>query len=359
MSGLPARAQRVSRARFNFSGKAPCEASVSQPLASQPSTSQPLASQPLASQPLASQPLASQSVGNQSVGSQPTRIQETRPARPADCVGTGESEPATKVRKLSELNGQPVSVASAATPVRNSKLLPDESDWSGVTVVFTSDLTSIDQAAAEKQVVAAGGKVGSAISQRTSLLVLGGSLPDGRPSTESAKYQRFLELQSKGKVHAKVLSEQAFLTLLPATNARTTKHLPLEKQEVPADSHKKQQIKDVKCSQTRNWVDIFSPRKLEDLLGNQGAIRRLAEWLQDWDDVVLHGKSKKLAFRRGSVPDNVNVTRPSCSVGVFFAVQLASRPAILEARAVLAGDTACGQDMQDSSWDCVAAMLAG
>ena len=233
----------------------------------------------------------------------------SQPPRPAENPQAGE--PAAKVRKLAEV----VKPVSIATPLRNS-ILPDGGDWSGVTVVFASDLGSVAQAAVEKQILEAGGKVGAAISQRTSLVVLGGNLPDGRPPMESAKYQRFLDLQSKGKVQAKVLSESAFLSLLPTQPPPTpatpalpqTSRPPGEKPELPQSA---KQLEGSKRSPARNWVDIFSPKKLEDLLGNQAPIRKLADWLQDWEDVVLRGKSKKPAFRHGSVPDNLNVPAPS------------------------------------------------
>lgn len=232
----------------------------------------------------------------------------SHPARPAENLQNLQAgEPAAKVRKLAEV-AKPVSIA---TPLRNS-ILPDGADWSGVTVVFASDLSSVAQAAVEKQILQAGGKVGAAISQRTSLVVLGGNLPDGRPPMESAKYQRFLDLQSKGKVQAKVLSEAAFLSLLPAqppaasfapAAIKTQSSMPPQKLEPPQSA---KQLESSKSSSARNWVDIFSPKKLEDFLGNQAPIRKLADWLQDWEDVVLRGKSKKLAFRHGSVPDNLN-----------------------------------------------------
>lgn len=228
----------------------------------------------------------------------------SQPPRPAENPQAGE--PAAKVRKLAEV----VKPVSIATPLRNS-ILPDGGDWRGVTVVFASDLGSVAQAAVEKQILEAGGKVGAAISQRTSLVVLGGNLADGRPPMESAKYQRFLDLQSKGKVQAKVLSEAAFLSLLPTQPPPTpatpalpqTSRPPGEKPELPQST---KQLEGSKRSPARNWVDIFSPKKLEDLLGNQAPIRKLADWLQDWEDVVLRGKSKKPAFRHGSVPDNLN-----------------------------------------------------
>jgi replication factor C subunit 1 len=42
------------------------------------------------------------------------------------------------------------------------------------------------------------------------------------------------------------------------------------------------------------WVDRHRPKHLGQVVGNTQQIRKLAEWLRDWDDVVLHGKTKEV-----------------------------------------------------------------
>lgn len=41
------------------------------------------------------------------------------------------------------------------------------------------------------------------------------------------------------------------------------------------------------------WVDKYKPRHLGEVIGNTDQVRKLAEWLRDWDDVVFHGKVKE------------------------------------------------------------------
>ena len=272
MTGFPARVQRVSRARFNIPG--------------------------------------TKSSG-ETASARPSTTVEKPPVASPEVIC---SEPAAKCRKIAEVEAQPMPVTSAATPMRNTRPLPDGFDWSGITVCFATDLGTVSQEEAESRVLAAGGKVGAAISQRTSILVLGGNLPDGQPAIASPKYQRFLELQIKGKVHAKVLAEAVFLGMLPsAALPQPEKQMPHEQRQAPTSVSAPggRQEQKAKSSPMRNWVDVFSPSRLEDLLGNQTAIEKLAQWLQDWDDVILRGKTKKLAFRYGNTPDNVNVMRPS------------------------------------------------
>lgn len=40
------------------------------------------------------------------------------------------------------------------------------------------------------------------------------------------------------------------------------------------------------------WTDRYKPTSVYDLVGNQGNIDSLYEWLKDWDDVVLRGNKK-------------------------------------------------------------------
>lgn len=38
---------------------------------------------------------------------------------------------------------------------------------------------------------------------------------------------------------------------------------------------------------------------MADLVGNQGVINDLIEWLKDWDKVILQGMKKEIKFRKG------------------------------------------------------------
>ena len=45
------------------------------------------------------------------------------------------------------------------------------------------------------------------------------------------------------------------------------------------------------------WTDRYKPKQFRDLVGNQGVISQLYEWLKDWDDVVIRGHKKEVKFR--------------------------------------------------------------
>ena len=200
---------------------------------------------------------------------------------------------------------------TVVTPLRNMAAVPEvkvegkkeagSTDLAGKTLCFATDLSSMPQEEVQRRVEAAGGKVGLAISQNTTYVILGGRMPDGRPAEASAKYQRFLELKAKGKVHAQVLTEDEFLKLLPAKQQSS-------RPQTWNDPPPKQVTEQAAVRPPFNWVDIFAPYKLDQLMGNTAAAGRLSDWLRDWEDVVLRGRKKAVAYRPGGgPPENVNV----------------------------------------------------
>lgn len=47
------------------------------------------------------------------------------------------------------------------------------------------------------------------------------------------------------------------------------------------------------------WTEVYAPRSVQDLVGNQGVIDNLYEWLRDWDDVNVKGNKKSVNPKRG------------------------------------------------------------
>lgn len=63
----------------------------------------------------------------------------------------------------------------------------------------------------------------------------------------------------------------------------------------------RQEVSSTPIDKSKNdmWTDRYKPRGFQDLVGNQGAISQLYEWLKDWDDVCIRGNKKPLPIRRG------------------------------------------------------------
>eukprot|EP00913_Durusdinium_trenchii_P000302 g276.t1 len=166
----------------------------------------------------------------------------------------------------------------------------------GITMVFTGEMDQMSRADAEEKAKAAGAKVLSAVSGNVQFLVVGTRLDDGRSVEETGKYRKMLELKEKGKKHPTVMTEGEFLERLPDAAAAAVPRLPIPS-TVTAPAGPSYQ----------SWVDRWAPKSFGDLIGNAGVIKKLTEWLRDWDDVVFKGKVKKAAFKPGGgMPENIN-----------------------------------------------------
>ena len=224
-----------------------------------------------------------------------------------------QSSPPTLDQKPAETSSPAESPKVVTTPLRNqapplyaapepkqSDKQPSEHQETGMMgklFCFATDLDSVPQEEVERRVEAAGGKIGPSVGQRTSYLVLGGNTADGRPAEESGKYQRFLQLREMGKATAEVLREAEFLKMLP--QSKVSSHAEVAK-DVAKD------LKDATVQRPFNWVDIFAPFQLTQLIGNTAVTQRLTEWLRDWENVCLRGQKKMQSPSRPGSFENIN-----------------------------------------------------
>ncbi len=44
------------------------------------------------------------------------------------------------------------------------------------------------------------------------------------------------------------------------------------------------------------WTDLYQPKTRADLVGNEGLVAQLEDWLKDWDDVHIRGNKKTLNY---------------------------------------------------------------
>jgi replication factor C subunit 1 len=133
---------------------------------------------------------------------------------------------------------------------------------------------------------------------------LGSRLEDGRSVEEGSKYRKYLDLKQKGKKWPELLTEDQFLALLPNAPKPATKPAAVVATSTTPGSASHVVSKGPGLS---NWVDTHAPKDFGDLIGNANVVRKLSEWLRDWDSVVLKGNTKKVAFKPGGgVPENVN-----------------------------------------------------
>mmetsp|Transcript_28686 Transcript_28686/g.52242 ORF Transcript_28686/g.52242 Transcript_28686/m.52242 type:complete len:845 (-) Transcript_28686:94-2628(-) len=230
------------------------------------------------------------------------KASQAKAASPAKRSGAGAAK--AKAKPEAKVKEEPKPKASTGED-GGPPQLNDMPSLKDATICFSGLLDGITREDAEDKVKAAGAKVMSGVSGNTTFFVLGSHLEDGRPVESTSKYRKFLEIQGKGKKCPMLLREPELLTLLGTASAAPPAVLPAA---TPAE---RQQAMESLPASLRDpkalWVERHVPRKLDDLVGNASAIKKLSQWLRDWDDVVLKGKKKVAPFKPGGgMPDNIN-----------------------------------------------------
>ena len=145
----------------------------------------------------------------------------------------------------------------------------------GKTLVFTGNM-GIDRDRAIDLAVAAGGKVTSAVSGKTTYLVVGSVLEDGRAVEEGSKYKKMRQLQADGKPGPSMLTESEFLALVGQANVVASTIASTE----PLKPHFTQ------SAISQLWVDKYEPQTLSDFVGNASSVSKVVEWLKKWTNAT-------------------------------------------------------------------------
>lgn len=133
------------------------------------------------------------------------------------------------------------------------------------------------------------------ISKKTSYLVHGSILEDGRPPSESSKYKKAKELGTK------ILSESEFDDFLEkskiAVITLSDPHKEAKRRladgimiSIPAAADTKSGSgqasasvkKPLKSDDNTLWTTKYAPEHVNQIIGNQSAIKEIITWLQDW-----------------------------------------------------------------------------
>lgn len=192
----------------------------------------------------------------------------------------------------------------------------------GETIVLTGKM-DFDRDQITNLLKSLGAKVTGSVSGKTTLVVHGQELEDGRAYTEGRKYK---EAAKRG---VKTLSASEFEEYVAdkVGDKQWTFHKGISgKPETGIDIGKKEDITRENSNSARNlsskirpselWADKYAPKTLDDLVGNRGQIQKFIAWLDDWNDVVLKGqkKSTKPVFQRGSKPQFENLNARACLI---------------------------------------------
>lgn len=180
------------------------------------------------------------------------------------------------------------------------------------TLVITGQLDALRRNDLTDVLKELGAKVTGSVSSRTSFLVVGSVLEDGREVSTSNKYKK---AQEKG---VPVMNEAKLEDWLqkelknPQFTLGRAKEFLAGKPVAAKPAGETIKVR-AEAGKGKMWVDKYAPLNSSEIIGNTGTIGKLKQWIHDWERVVLEGHKKQVVFRPGMSRDNIeNVNARAC-----------------------------------------------
>ena len=203
------------------------------------------------------------------------------------------------------------------TSSSNSNINIIEGPLSDETIVITGEF-DIKRDELTNLLKSLGARVTGSVSSRTTILLHGETLEDGRPVNEGRKYK-----QAKEK-NIQIMDRDQFeryvqeKTKNPKWSLTETK-LESDIEEISNEEETDNKNNNINNSLQNNnelWTTKYHPKKISELIGNKTTINKLITWLDDWNSVVLEGKKKKVEtkFIRGQRPTFENINARACLI---------------------------------------------
>ena len=193
------------------------------------------------------------------------------------------------------------------------------------TIVITGEF-SIRRDEITKILKNLGARVTTSVSSRTTILLHGELLEDGRPYNQGRKYKQAVEKNIETMDLSSFEDYVRKKTKNPNWSIENTNNkieeLELDMEEIPEEpknsknKKNKKNNKNIEQNQGELWTTKYQPKKISDLIGNKTNINKLITWLDDWNSVVLEGNTKKVEtkFHRGQRPTFENVNARACLI---------------------------------------------
>lgn len=194
----------------------------------------------------------------------------------------------------------PVAPGSKEIPIGKPNCL------SGLTFVFTGELSSLSREEAQDLAKRYGAKVTGSVSSKTSFVILGENA--GPSKLEKIKSYRLKTLDEDGFLNLIAEKSKGPLKLDEATQ----KKMAEEQKKIESAAKNLGPEKGATIHDNALWTVKYAPKNTKDLVGNGPAISKLQNWLHDWD------KSLKSNFKKPGKDAS----------GVFRAVLISGPPGI-------------------------------
>ena len=185
-----------------------------------------------------------------------------------------------------------------ASPSNNSNII--EGPLSSETIVITGEF-DLKRDEITNILKSLGARVTGSVSSRTTILLHGDQLEDGRPVEEGRKYKQAKEkgITIKDKYEMETYIKERTKNPDWSFDNSNSKDNDIEIKEISNDeSSKIDQEKKSNKDNNELWTTKYQPKKLSDLIGNKSTINKLITWLDDWNSVVLEGNKKKVETKK-------------------------------------------------------------
>lgn len=153
--------------------------------------------------------------------------------------------------------------------------------------VLTGVFEGISREQLHDFIISKGGYSKSAVSGKTDYLLTGSKLEDGREVTEGSKYRAAVQKKTK------ILNERQFEEFIrEKTGLSNFSFCNRANMFEGMPSQEALQEKDQVAEAETLWTDLYRPRTVNDIVGNQASVQNLFEWLRDWHSVQVLGEKK-------------------------------------------------------------------
>ena len=175
------------------------------------------------------------------------------------------------------------------------------------TFVLTGIFENISRDRLEAFIIELGGRVTSAVSGKTTYLITGHKLEDGREVTTGSKYRKAKDkgttILDEGQLeeHLKKVLDNHYFTF---ENYKEWQD-PLECKKILKKQENEGANINIEAPKATKTIGVLLTEKYKpvgprDLIGNKSNISSLVDWLKDWDDVQIKGNKKKVKVVRGN-----------------------------------------------------------